>query len=328
MTLRDLLDLPKAHLHLHLEGGMRPSTLEELASVHGIEVPVVSGFGSFSVFADMYLAACDVLRTPDDMARLVDEVVHDAALAGAVYIEPAIYLPHHNDRLGPDEAVAEIVLEALAAASERHGVGVGLMIAGDRIKDPDDAVRQAELAAKLADGGVVSFGLANDEAIGPPELFTAAFDIARDAGLLSTPHAGELAGPESVIGALDALGADRIEHGVRAVEDPELIERLADSDICLDVCPSSNLLLAVVDRMEDHPLPQLLDAGIACSINADDPLLFGPGMLEEYQLCRDVLGLDDDAMATIARSSITHSGADPALKERALVGVDTWLAAE
>lgn len=326
--MRELSGLPKAHLHLHLEGGMRPTTLEELAAAHGIEVPVVSGFGSFTAFADMYVAACEVLRTPEDLQRLVDEVVHDAKLAGAVYVEPAMYLPTHNQRLGPDEAVVEIVLDALVAASERHGVGVGLMISGDRTKDPDDAVRQAELAAKLADRGVVSFGLANDEAIGPPELFAAAFDIARDAGLLSTPHAGELAGPDSIVGALDALGADRIEHGVRAVEDPQLIERLADSDVCLDVCPSSNVLLGVVEHVEDHPLPRLLGAGIACSVNADDPLLFGPGMLEEYQLCREALGLDDAAMATIARSSIVHSGADEVLKARALGGVDAWLAAE
>jgi adenosine deaminase len=305
---------------------MRPSTLADLAAEHGLEVPVVSGFGSFSVFADMYVAACEVLRRPEDMARLVDEVVEDAALAGAVYIEPAIYLPHHRQRLGPDAEVADLVLDSLHAAGERHGVGVGLMIAADRTVEVSDAVEQARLAVSLIDRGVVAFGLANDEVLGPPEWFGEAFDIARAAGLLSVPHAGELDGPASVIGALDVLGADRIEHGVRAVEDTELVKRLADADVCLDVCPSSNLLLAVVDSIQDHPLPQLLDAGIPCSVNGDDPLLFGPGLLEEYQLCRDEMALDDDAMATIARSSIRYSGADDALKAQALAGVDAWLA--
>ena len=124
---------------------------------------------------------------------------------------------------------------------------------------------------------MVSFGLANDEAIGPPEPYAEAFAIAKEAGLLSTPHAGELAGPESVWGALDTLQPDRLQHGVRSIEDPELVKRLADSDIVLDVCPTSNLLLSVYPSLAEHPLPQLLDAGIQCSLNGDDPLLFGPG---------------------------------------------------
>ena len=143
----------------------------------------------------------------------------------------------------------------------------------------------------------MSFGLANDEAIGPPEPYAEAFAIAKDAGLLSAPHAGELAGPESVWGALDTLAPDRLQHGVRAIEDPELVKRLADSDIVLDVCPTSNLLLSVYPSLAEHPLPRLLEAGIQCSLNGDDPLLFGPGLLEEYELARSEMGLDDAALA-------------------------------
>ena len=324
--MRDLATLPKAHLHLHLEGGMRPSTLRELAELAGLEVPAIRGYGSFTAFADTYLAACDVLVTFDDLRRLVSEVVEDAAQAGAMWVEPSMYVPHHRQRLGPDEGVLEVVLDALAAAADAQGIGAGLMLAADRTVSPSDAVEQANLAVAYRDRGVVGFGLANDETGFPPEPFADAFRIARNGGLLSTPHAGELEGPASIIGALDALGADRIQHGVRAVEDPALVKRLADSSVCLDVCPTSNLMLAVVPSLAAHPLPALLDAGIKCSLNGDDPLLFGPNLLEEYQLCRDEMGFDDERLALVARCSIDASGAPEQLKARGLAGVDDWLA--
>jgi adenosine deaminase len=305
---------------------MRPSTLAERAEHYGMAMPVVSGFGSFPAFADMYVGACEVLRTDADLVRLVDEVVDDAAAAGAVWIEPAFYQPRYRDRLGSDDRIIELVLDALAAASTRTGVATGLMIAADRTIDPAEAVAQARLAARYVEHGVVAFGLANDEALWPPEPFAEAFAIARHAGLLSTPHAGELAGPDSVLGALDALGADRIQHGVRAIEDPALVQRLADENVCLDVCPTSNVLLSVVPSIEVHPLPQLLEAGVRCSLNADDPLLFGPGLLEEYQICRDRLGLSDAVLATIARSSIEASGASVAQKAAGVAAIEAWLA--
>jgi adenosine deaminase len=201
------------------------------------------------------------------------------------------------------------------------------MLAADRTRPPEDAVEQARIAAKYAGRGIVAFGLANDEAPWPPEPFVQAFAIARDAGLLSTPHAGELAGPDSVRGAIDVLGADRIQHGVRAVEDPALIERIAAEEICLDVCPTSNVLLSVIPDLESHPLRRLLDAGVRCSVNADDPLLFGPGLLEEYELCRTQLQLTDDQLAQVARSSLLASGAPEQVRKQALIDIDAWLAA-
>jgi adenosine deaminase len=327
MAPRDLLALPKAHLHLHLEGGMRPATLAELAAKYGMEVPVVRGFGSFPMFADMYVAACGVIQAEEDLRRLIDDTLDDAKAAGAIYIEPSFFIPHHRERLGPDEYVLEIALDALAAASERTGVAAAFMIAGDRTRAPEEAVTQARLATKYVGRGVAAFGLANDEAPWPPEPFAESFAIAREAGLLSTPHAGELSGPESVRGALDALGADRIQHGVRVIEDPALVERLVAEEICLDVCPTSNVLLSVVPDLESHPLRQLLDAGVRCSINADDPLLFGPGLLEEYELCRTELLLSDEQLAAIARSSLLASGAAYRVREKGLADIDAWLAA-
>lgn len=323
--MRDLATLPKAHLHVHLEGAMRPGTLEELAERYGMPVPQTRGFGSFTVFAAMYLAACEVLRTEADLRRLVDEVVSDAATAGAVWVEPSMYAPHHNERLGTTDAVLDIVLDELAASAARHGIAAGLMVAADRTLDPADAVEQATLAVKWSDRGVVSFGLANDETLFPPEPFAEAFTIANNAGLLSTPHAGELAGPDSIRGALDALGADRIQHGVRAVEDPDLLRRLVDEGTCLDVCPTSNLLLAVFPDLSSHSLPTLLEAGVRCSLNGDDPLLFGSGLLEEYELCRHDLGLTDEQLAFLARCSIESSGAPADVKAQGLAGVDAWL---
>lgn len=325
--MRDLAALPKGHLHVHLEGAMRPTTLAELAERYGMTVPEIRGFGSFPVFADMYVAACEVLRTFDDLQRVVREVVEDSARDGAVWVEPAFYAPHHAVRLGPPDEVVAAVLDAGHAAADRLGIGFGLMVAADRTAPPQLAVEMAELAAKHAGEGVCSFGLANDEALFPPEPFEQAYRIARDAGLLSTPHAGELAGPESVRGALDALGADRVQHGVRAVEDPALVERLAAEGVCLDVCPTSNVLLSVVPSLEAHPLPKLLEAGVRCSINADDPLLFGPNLLAEYEICRSGLGLDDAQLAAAARSSVECGGGPADLKRSAVADIEAWLAA-
>jgi adenosine deaminase len=324
--MRDLAALPKAHLHVHTEGAMRPATLAEMAAGYGMQVPEIRGFGSFSVFAGMYLAACEVIRTPEDLRRVVSEVVEDAAVDGAAWIEPALYAPRHAERLGSVEAVIEIALDALAEAGARYRIGTALLLACDRTAAPSEAVAQARLAVRYRDQGIVGLGLANDEARFPPEPFAEAFAIATDGGLLSVPHAGELAGPESVLGALDALGADRIQHGVRSIEDNELVKRLADAAVCLDVCPTSNVLLSIVPSMATHPLPHLIDAGVRCSINADDPLLFGAGLLEEYELCRVELGFDDARLAHIARCSIEASGASAAGKSDMLSAVEGWLA--
>jgi adenosine deaminase len=324
--VRDLAALPKGHLHIHLEGAMRPETLRELAAARSMEVPPIRGFKSFGAFAGMYDAACGVLQSEIELRRLGREVVEDAARDGVRWIEPGFYSPRYRDRFGSDQAAIEIVLDELAVAGAALGVGTGLIVAADRTKDPAEALGLAQVAVRLIDGGVVGFGLANDEAGWPPEPFAEAFHIALAGGLISAPHGGELDGPSSVVGCLDACGASRVMHGVRAVEDPRLVARLADEGICLDVCPTSNELLGVVSSIEAHPLPALIDAGVHCSINADDPLLFGPGILEEYQLCRDRLGLDDARLASVARWSLEDSGAPRHLVAVAVADIAAWLA--
>ncbi len=320
----DLRDLPKAHLHVHLEGAMRRATLDELATGYGVPVPQPRRrFGTFADFLELYRAAASLVRTFDDLNRLVAEVVEDAAADGAVWIEPAVHLPNHA-RLGSSQQVLDVLLSAGRQAEASTGVGVGWLITADRTLDPERATEQAEIAVGTDDKGIVAFGLANDEEASPPELFAEAFAIARAGGLIAAPHAGEHRGADSVLSALDALGASRVQHGVRSIEDDGLVTRLADDQICLDVCPTSNVALSVVPALASHPLPDLLAGGVVCSINADDPLLFGVGLLDEYTTCRDALHLDDTTLARCAQASIEHSGAPAALKASAVEAVARW----
>lgn len=332
--MRDLRALPKAHLHLHLELGMRPATLAELAGKYGVPVPQVRGYGSFTAFSEMCVGATEVLRSRGDWERVADEICEDAAADGAVYIEPSFWpsQPQYREHLGDDRFMWQLVHEVFEAAAARHGISVRFMAPVDRVLDDDArATELAELAIEFmptGDGiGVVSFGLHNDEVGHPPEDFVGSFKVARDAGLQITPHAGELEHGGFVLGSLDLLGAHRIQHGVRSFEVPGLVERLAAEQICLDVCPTSNIMLSVFPSLAEHPLPRLLDAGVPVSVNADDPLLFGPGLLDEYELCRREFGFTDEQMATIARNSIVFGNAPAPVKESALAGIDTWLAA-
>jgi adenosine deaminase len=326
--MRDLRALPKAHLHLHLELGMRPDTLHDLCVAQDRAVPEVRGYGSFAVFNDMCIAATEVLATRADWVRLADEICADHAAAGCVYLEPSFWAGNHHRLFGDDITAWHAVLDIFGEAAERHGLAIGFMAAVDRVIDtPAAAVELAELAVSLRDRGMVALGLHNDEVGHPPGVFAEAFRVARDGGLLSTPHAGELEHGGYVLDSLEFLGADRIQHGVRAVEVDGLVERLAAEQICLDVCPTSNVMLGVFSDLSQHPLPTLLAAGVPCSLNADDPLLFGPDVLGEYELARREFALTDEQLAGIARASIDHSGAPDTVKVSARVGIDAWLAA-
>ncbi|HVM53764.1 MAG TPA: adenosine deaminase [Acidimicrobiales bacterium] len=322
---RDLRALPKAHLHLHLEAAMRPATLRELADEHGVTLPALD-FSTFGDFIVLYQLATDVLRGPEDLRRLVREMAEDARDDGAVWVEYFVYPPLWLGRFGSDADALDLCLDAARDASASTGVGLGAIVTADRTLDPALAEDAARLAVTRAGDGVVGFGLANDESHHPPEPFAPAFAIARDGGLLSVPHAGELAGPESVRGALDALHADRIGHGVRAIEDPDLVRRLADDGVVCDVCPTSNLTLGLYPSMREHAIASLVDAGVPVTVNADDPLLFGPGLLEEYTSVRDAFAWSDERMAAIARPSVMASGAPDDVKAAAAAAIDAWLA--
>lgn len=357
---RGLQALPKAHLHIHLEGAMRPETLDELCARYGIARPADTRgvrFDNFGGFVDTFWAASNCIRTHDDLARLILEVAEDAAAHGAWWIEPAFdaerYSTHREGSpyqlFRNQEEGWQFALKAAEDAERTTGVGIGYMSAVDRILPLDRAMSRAEVTADLvksqshliqsgmacsaeAHAGIVAFGLHGNEEGFPPQPFADAFRLALDGtDLLSTPHAGEIApfpggGPASVRDAIDHLGAHRILHGVLAIEEPELVERLAREQICLDVCPSSNLLLNVFPSVEAHALPKLLEAGVPCDIGSDDPLLFGPSLLDEFVLCREQMGLSDAQLATLAKTSFTFSGAPQPVVEAGIAAVDAWLA--
>ncbi|MEV6344757.1 adenosine deaminase [Actinoplanes sp. NPDC051851] len=324
--MKDLRALPKAHLHIHLEATLRPSTLAELAEAAGVPLPRTSGFTGFSEFSTAYLSLLTVINTPERLARLVDEAVEDAAAEGAVVIELATTPTFYTSIFGSIDAVIHHLCEYAEASAAKHGVWTGIVVAIDRTGGPESALDLAEAAARFAGRGVTGLGLHSEERGFPARDFTRPFAVAREAGLLAVPHAGELVGPESVREAVGLLGADRIQHGVRSIEDPALVAELAASGTVLDVCPTSNLLLDVVPSLDVHPLPALLAAGVRCSINADDPTLFGVGLLDEYETSRSILGLDDASLAACARTSVQASAAPSTIKADAEAAIDRWLA--
>lgn len=340
---RDLRALPKAELHVHLEGAMRPETLTELCAKHGVERPKDTRgqrFPDFSKFASTYIAACECLRDEEDLFRLVLEVAEDARSYGAQWLEAGLSFTFYASRFGGLGSTLRVLLNAAEEAETKTGVGLGYIVSAERFAPADAAEKMAEVVRDLVMGGqskihgrpgIIGFGLHADERGNPPEPFAKAFARACVGGVKALPHAGELApfpgkGPASVRFCVDALNAHRIAHGILAMEDEDLIRHLAAKGVCLDVCPSSNYLLSVVDSLADHPLPTLLSKGVACTINSDDPLLFGCNLLGEYEVCRREMGLDDDLLAACAQASFQHSLAPDAIKEQGLAGIKAWLA--
>jgi adenosine deaminase len=321
----DLVALPKAELHLHLEGAIRPSTAAELSERYGLPSPRTGSFANLAEFVEAYEAARDLVGDLDDLQRISRELVQDAAARGVVWSEVHVVPPTYAGRIGPDEAVLEAVLDGFAAGSGT-GSAAGVILGVNRGLPMEAAERSLRLAVRYADAGVVGLGLAGDEAGHPATLFTDLFARARDAGLHALPHGGEAAGPESVRACVEALGATRINHGVRAAEDAAVVELLAQRQVCLDVCPSSNIALSVYRSAAEHPLPRLLAAGVPVSLGSDCPLFVGATVLDEYQLAIERFGLDRDAVARIARASVTFSSCPPDRCDAALDALAAWQA--
>ncbi|MEW1936448.1 adenosine deaminase [Dietzia maris] len=314
--------LPKAHLHVHLEAAMREATLRQWCAEDGIEAPPLVEYADFTAFLGAYGLLIDLLHTPERVGRLLDEVVADAAAQGVVALEFAS-IPEKAVAFGSAEEALEFILPAAADAGRRHGVWTGAIVSIDRGAGPEHAVEAARLAARFAGRGVVAVGLVADERDSPVSAAAGAFAIARDAGLGVVPHAGELAGPDEVRSAIE-LGVDRIQHGVRAVEDPRVLELLAERGTCLDVCPTSNVVLDVYPSLEEHPLPRLLEAGVRCSLGADDPLLFGVDVVDEYVAAHERMGVSVARLVGVARASIESSFAPSSVVGRALGGIADW----
>jgi len=332
----DLVALPKAHLHLHLTGAMRHSTLVELARTHGVSLPpaltqdwppqlsTVDERGWFR-FQRLYDIARSVLRTNDDLYRLVREIAEDELAEGSRWLELQADPSGYASRYGGVTAFTELLLDAAAVASQATGVGIAIVVAANRTRHAMDARMLARLAAQFAGRGVVGFGLSNDERRGPAEEFERAFGIAGRAGLLLVPHSGELLGAASVTATLDRLRPDRIGHGVRAVEDPEVVKRIASAGITLEVCPSSNVALGVAPDAASVPVRTLFEAGVPVALGADDPLLFGRRLVKQYEIARDVHEFAPHELADLARMSVLGSAAPGSVRTRLLAAIDTWL---
>jgi aminodeoxyfutalosine deaminase len=280
---------PKIELHVHLEGTVRPETLLEIAKRNAYALPAdtVEGlselydFRDFAQFLDIFELTAGALTRTEDFRQVVVDYAGEAASHGAVYIE-GIFSPGLWRGLDPDEVFSGYC-DGAQEASELYGVEVRLTPDIPRVYSLDEAETTARYSVKYRDRGVVGIGLGGPEKGHPPEPFERAFAIAREGGLASVPHAGEVVGPESVRGALDALGADRLRHGIRAQEDPGLLREIAGRRIVLDVCPISNLRTGAVRSLGDHPLPRLVAAGALCSISTDDPAMFGTDLSKDYE---------------------------------------------
>jgi len=290
---------PKIELHVHLEGTVRAQTLLDIARRNDYPLPAdtVEGlaelyrFTDFRHFIDVWILTTRALQTRDDYRQIVVDYAAEAAGHGAVYLE-GIFSPAEPVRRGtPWQDVYEGVCDGAQEASELHGVEVRLTPDIPRGFTQEEARATVEWAARYRDRGVVGVGLGGLEAEFPPEPYEDVFRQAKALGLGSVPHAGEVAGAASVRGALEALGADRLRHGIRAEEDPGLVREIASRGIVLDVCPLSNLRTGAVRSLAEHPLPRLAAAGVLCSISTDDPAMFDTDLHRDYEAATS-FGLD------------------------------------
>jgi aminodeoxyfutalosine deaminase len=290
---------PKIELHVHLEATIQPETLLEIAKRNGETLPAdsVEGlrelyrFRDFDHFIEVWILTTNCLRTEADFRQVVVDYAAEAKRHGAVYLE-AIFSPIERTWRGISwDEIFTGYCDGAQEARELHGVEVRLTPDITRSAPIEDAHELVRVSARYRDRGIVAVGLGGEEAYYPNPPFAPAFSEAREAGLGSVPHAGEVVGAESVRTALDSLHADRLRHGFRAVEDPALVQELAERGIVLDLTPISNVRTGIVRSLEEHPLRELVAAGVRCSISTDDPAMFDTDLTREYEAA-EALGLD------------------------------------
>ncbi len=329
---RFVRSLPKAELHVHIEGTLEPEMMFGLGKRNGFDLPFESvdrvaeayHFTNLQSFLDIYYRGTAVLQTPSDfydlMTAYLDRAVADGVRHAEIFFDPQT----HTERGIGLEVVMGGFREAIADARSRSGVTADLILCFLRHRSGEEAVATL-IAAEPHLDGVIAVGLDSSEVGNPPELFSAAFSLARDLGLRAVAHAGEEGPPDYVTGALDTLGVERIDHGVRSLEDPHLVERLRSDQVPLTVCPLSNLATKVVDRLEDHPIAVMVEVGLLVSVNSDDPAYFGGYVGDNYLALERSLGWGPDDLAGLARNSITSSFLDDQRKTVLVAEIDTVL---
>jgi adenosine deaminase len=320
--------IPKAELHVHLEGTAPPHLVRRIAERNGLRVPdgVFAApdrfaWRDFLDFLQTYDMAASVMRTAEDYRDIAYEYLSACAADGAIYVE-LIASPDHAALVGlSDREHLEGIAAGIDAARAEHGIEARILLTCIRNFGVESAVRIARQAAERPHPYVVGFQMAGDEAGYPPGPFAEAYAIAADAGLGCSVHAGEWAGAESVRAALE-LPVTRIGHGVRAVEDPALVAEIAERGVVLECCPTSNVVLGVFSSYETHPLPALRDAGVKVTLASDDPPYFGASIGGEYAVARERFGWDDGELLAITRTAIEAGFAEPELRAALLARVD------
>jgi aminodeoxyfutalosine deaminase len=312
---------PKAELHVHLEGSIQPATLLTLAQRNGVELPVQTieemqkwfSYRDFNHFIDIYLAITRCLRTVEDYELIAYEFGANMARQNIRYAEVTFSPSTHRFALNiPHDTYFAGLTRGRERAHAEFGVEIRWVF--DIVRNIEDEARNRRLAdyttavaiESIADG-VVALGLGGAEVGYPPERFKRWFDQARAAGLHSAPHAGETVGPDSVWGAIRDLGAERVGHGVRSIEDPELVKYIAEQHIPLEVCPTSNICLGVYPNIEQHPLPALYAAGVPVTINSDDPPLFNTTLTHEVELLDSAFHFDLDTINELLLNGVRYS---------------------
>lgn len=322
-------DLPKAELHLHIEGSLEPELALRLARKHGVALPHASveelraayDFDNLQQFLDIYYAVADVLRDEDDFYHLALDYLWRAHEQGVVHAEIFFDPQTHTARGIAFGTVVNGLCRALTEAQRRFGMTHRLIACFLRHLSAAEAMHTLDEVLDCRHA-ITAVGLDSSEVGHPPSKFAAVFDRARAEGLLTVAHAGEEGPPGFIHEALDVLRVRRIDHGVRCEEDPGLVQRLAREQIPLTVCPLSNVKLRVFDRMEHHNLKRLLEAGLRVTVNSDDPAYFGGYVLENYLAVQAALGLTRGQIATLARNSIEGSFLEDAAKRRWLAVID------
>ncbi|WP_328593160.1 adenosine deaminase [Lentzea tibetensis] len=307
--------MPKVELHLHLVGAASLDTVLTLAGNHP-DGPVPTdenelrefyAFTDFRHFIEVYGKVNDLVTTGEDVTTLVVGLARDAARSNVRYAEVTVSATSHlRVGIAPDE-LTEALERGRAAAKADHGVELAWIFDVPGLCDQDFGLTSADYATKYRPDGTVGFGLGGFEADAPRAAFKDAFARARDAGLHCVPHAGETTPSSEIWAALTHLHAERIGHGVSAVDDPDLLKHLADHGIPLEVCPTSNLRTGVISQLSTHPLPRLLDAGVAVTLSTDDPGMFHTDLDHEYVLCAEEFGLGTSDLAAIALAGVDAS---------------------
>ncbi len=326
--------MPKAELHLHIEGTLEPEMLFELAGRNGVELPFENeaavraaySFTDLQSFLDIYYQGAAVLQTTQDFYDLMAAYLHRAHADGVRRAEMFFDPQTHTERGVGFDVFMEGFTAAMADAEDRCGISSGLIMCFLRHL-PGEAACDTFRAAEGWLDDIIGVGLDSSEVDHPPEDFAEAYAMARAAGLRPVAHAGEEGPPAYITGALDALGAQRIDHGVRCEEDPDLVARLVDAQTPLTVCPLSNLALCVVDDLADHNLKRLLDAGLKVTINSDDPAYFGGYVADNYLAVAQALDLSRTDLARCARNSLEACFAPQDQRSAWLGELDSYLGA-